>query len=172
MIKNCQAWSNKINLSDGRHLNFHEIFDEIDFDYTELELHENFEKKNYRLPQPISVIGEDGDEIVTDVFYNGLINVRTVEFEDGSVYQFTDKHQLKLYTARSRITDFIEVRHLRDGDDILYIKHIFDMHGNVKETVEDFLRVVKVYDELDLVQTWDVITPSGTYLLPNNCVSK
>jgi hypothetical protein len=171
-MKNCQAWSNKLKLSDGRQLNFHEIFDEIGFDYSTLESHERYELNVYKLPQPFSVVGEDGDELVTEVFYNGVINVRTIEFEDGSVFRFTDKHQLKLFTARSRITDFIEVRHIRDGDDILQFAHELNFRGEVERTFVDFLRVSKVYDELDLVQTWEIITSSGTYLLPNNCVSK
>ena len=167
-VESCQAWTNKLNLSDGRKLDFHEIFDEIGFNWRQAET-VFMEKTWYVLPQPISVIGEHGDELVERVFYNGFVSVYEVHFEDGNIMHFTGNHRLLVKYANGN--GFEHVRDIAAGDKIVHLTHIRDTNTDeIIQTIESFVRISFI-KFIEPTHTWDISTPSETFLLPNGCVS-
>jgi len=160
---------NKLNLADSRAISIVQLFRELNFEFQKCQF-SDLNKRIYDLPQPIYVIGENGDELVEQVFYNGLSTIYKIIFEDNSEYGFTGDHKLLAHYP-SREDDFIKVRNLSEGDEIVHLTHIRNNNEEIIQTIQSYLKVDKIEVIKPLHQTWEIITESNTYVLPNGCVS-
>jgi ribonucleotide reductase alpha subunit len=170
-VESCQRGTNKLSLADGRQKSFYEIFKEIGFDYKAIESDMKNEGHFFLLPQSIFLEGQYGDEEVTKVYYNGFKNTYNLKFEDDSTYSFTGEHRLLKHYADVNEDDFIQVKKIKDGDEIVWLEHKYDEAGNIIRTIQEYKVVKFVTRDSYKAHTWDVSTPSETFLLGNGCVS-
>lgn len=153
-VESCQSWRNNLNFADGTRKNFHQMLEDDGIDWKQIEL--TCEPgTSIKLNNPITISGRDNVEVVSSVVYNGLQSLNTIEFEDGSTMNFTDNH--RLLVNRNGAEQWVFVSELEDGDDIVHI--------------ENFISIKKITKHSHEEHTWDITTPSGTFLLPNGCVS-
>ena len=108
-----------------------------------------------------------GDREVTEVYYNGEVEVYEVEFEDGTKYKFTGNHLLKVYG----VGVFDE-----DNQVFKYVKDLgFKDNGGyeivVNPSAEGGYLEVKSVTKAGIEHTWDVSTPDEEYVLSNGCIS-
>ncbi len=116
-VESCHSWEDKINTTDGKFPNFHELCELAGLDWRQIES-ENL-IGHHRI-QEISVVGPDGKEdFITDIYYNGLSHVNELEFEDGSIVKLTDNHRLLVY--RDGEKKWLHVWELEEGDDVVEI---------------------------------------------------
>jgi hypothetical protein len=111
----CQHWENKLNLSDNRELNFHELLEEQGIDWRLIEgigL-----QQRYPLFKPVFVKTRHGDSMVNEIYYNGYQEVFEVEFEDGKKYKFTANH--KFLVSRGGKETWVELKDLRLTDNVV-----------------------------------------------------
>jgi len=154
-VESCQSWRNKLNFENGDRKNFHEVLEEQNIDWKEIE--QTCEPgTTIALNSPLYISGRNGAEEVTSVVYNGLQPVNTIEFEDGTIMNFTDNH--RLLVNRNGKEEWVHVFNLQEGDDIVQIH---------KKTMK--IKSIKKHSHEE--HTWDITTPSETFLLPNGCVS-
>lgn len=154
-VESCQSWRNTLNFVDGSKLNFHQMLEQQGIDWAAIEA-EAEPGTEIMLNTPIELVGVNGVEKVEYVVYNGFKSVNIVEFDSSSVLAFTDNHRL-LVKVNSE-SQWKYVFELECGDEIVCND----------STVKTVTRVAKqLYQE----HTWDVTTPSNTYVLPNGCVS-
>ena len=62
---------------------------------------------------------ELADSIAYECYYNGPKSMTEIELEDGSVYRFTENH--KLLVNREHVEEWIEVKDLRETDEIISV---------------------------------------------------
>lgn len=118
-VESCQSWRNLLNFADGSRKNFHQMLDEQGIDWKEIE--STCEPgASIKLNSPIQISGRNGVEQVTSVVYNGLKHVNTIEFEDGTVMNFTDNH--RLLVNRNGTEEWVHVFELQEGDDIVSVE--------------------------------------------------
>lgn len=115
-VESCQSWRNKLNFANGDRKNFHEMLEDQGIDWKNIE---NTAESNTKveLNSALEISGREGIEKVTSVVYNGLKPVNTIEFEDGSIMNFTDNH--RLLVLRDGIEQWVYVFELQEGDDIV-----------------------------------------------------
>ena len=117
-VESCQSWRNKLNFANGDLKNFHEMLDEQEIDWKYIE--QTCESgTSIPLNFPLHISGRNEDEKVTSVIYNGLKPVNTIEFEDGTVMDFTDNH--RLLVIRDGTEKWMHVFELQEGDDIVQV---------------------------------------------------
>ena len=116
-VESCQSWRNLLNFADGSRKNFHNMLDDQGIDWKNIEV--TCEPgTEVQLNSPIEISGRHGVEQVTSIVYNGLKPVNTIEFEDGTVMNFTDNH--RLLVNRNGKEEWVYVFELEEGDDILH----------------------------------------------------
>lgn len=118
-VESCQSWKNKLSLSDGTNLNFHELLDTVGIDWKKIENTADAGTV-VKLPRIVNVDGRNGTEEVTEVVYNGFKPLNQITFEDGSVMEFTDNH--RLLVNRNGIEEWVYVFNLQEGDDIIRVE--------------------------------------------------
>jgi ribonucleoside-diphosphate reductase alpha chain len=118
-VESCQSWRNQLNFADGSRKNFHEMLSDQDIDWKTIE-NSAEPGTEIKLKDAIEISGKDGVELVESVIYNGLKPVNTVEFEDGTVMDFTDNH--RLLVERDGVIDWVYVFDLEEGDNIISIE--------------------------------------------------
>ena len=108
-----------------------------------------------------------GDREVTEVYYNGEVEVYEVEFEDGTKYKFTGNHLLKVYGAGIFSAENQAFKYVKD----LNFK---EKNGKcdlvVNPSAEGYM-MVKSVTKAGIEHTWDVSTPDEEYVLSNGCIS-
>jgi intein/homing endonuclease len=120
-VESCQSWRNKLNFENGDRKNFHEVLEEQNIDWKEIE--QTCEPgTTIALNSPLYISGRNGTEEVTSVVYNGLQPVNTIEFEDGTIMNFTDNH--RLLVNRNGKEEWVHVFNLQEGDDIVQIQEV------------------------------------------------
>jgi len=120
-VESCQSWRNKLNFENGDRKNFHEVLEEQNIDWKEIE--QTCEPgTTIALNSPLYISGRNGAEEVTSVVYNGLQPVNTIEFEDGTIMNFTDNH--RLLVNRNGKEEWVHVFNLQEGDDIVQIQEV------------------------------------------------
>lgn len=118
-VESCQSWRNLLNYADGSRKNFHQMLDDQGINWKEIE--STCEPGTaIELNSSVQISGRNGVEQVTSVVYNGLKPVNTIEFEDGTVMNFTDNH--RLLVSRNGIDEWVYVFELKEGDDIVRIE--------------------------------------------------
>lgn len=115
-VESCQSWRNNLNFADGSRKNFHEMLEEQNIDWKQIE-NECEPGTNIPLNTPIEISGVDGNEVVESVVYNGLSPMNTITFEDGTIMSFTDNH--RLLVNRGGVEQWVYVYDLEDGDDVV-----------------------------------------------------
>lgn len=126
-VESCQSWRNLLNFADGSRKNFHNMLDDQGIDWKNIEA--TCESgTEIQLNSPIEISGRHGVEQVTSIVYNGLKPVNTIEFEDGTVMNFTDNH--RLLVNRNGKEEWVYVFELEEGDDIVqfHVDHKFSKH--------------------------------------------
>ncbi len=154
-VESCQSWRNKLNFANGDRKNFHEMLEDQNIDWQQIE-NQCEPGTSITLETPIEITGVDGVETVSSVVYNGLSPVNTITFEDGSVMNFTDNH--RLLVNRDGVEQWVYVYDLQEHSDLVVSK-------------DDDMPIRKIDKHSHQEHTWDITTPSGTFLLPNGCVS-
>lgn len=118
-VESCQSWRNQLNFANGDRKDFHEMLDSQSINWQHIEnTYEAGTKIN--LNTPIYISGINQVEEVTSVIYNGLKPVNTIEFEDGTIMNFTDNH--RLLVNRNNTKEWVYVFELQEGDDIIKIE--------------------------------------------------
>jgi hypothetical protein len=117
-VESCQSWRNKLNFANGDRKNFHEMLDDQGIDWKNIE-HSCESGTSIPLNFPLQIAGRNKVEEVTSVIYNGLTPVNTIEFEDGTVMDFTDNH--RLLVNRDGVENWMYVFELQEGDDIVQV---------------------------------------------------
>lgn len=118
-VESCQSWRNLLNFANGTSKNFHQMLEDQGISWKEIEI-ECEPGTVVELAQPIEISGRSGVEVVTSVVYNGLKPVNTIEFEDGTVMNFTDNH--RLLVCRDGVETWVHVFELQEGDDIVQVE--------------------------------------------------
>lgn len=157
-VESCQSWRNNLNFADGTRKNFHEMLDEQNINWKEIE--STCEPgTSIKLNSPIEISGRNETEVVESVIYNGLQPINTIGFEDGTIMNFTDHH--RLLVNRNETEQWVYVFELQEGDDIVQIER-----RNIQ-----IMKIKSIKKHSHEEHTWDITTPSSTFLLPNGCVS-
>ena len=115
MPSECQSLLNEMKLKDGTTLTLAEIIQDvgkIDID----KVHDDM-MIGQRFPflKPIEL----ENSVAYECYYNGPQSVTEIEFEDGSLYKFTENH--KLLVNRNNKEIWITVAELIDDDDIVSV---------------------------------------------------
>ena len=109
-----------------------------------------------------------GNREVTDVYYNGKVEVYEVEFMDGTKYKFTGNHLLKVHVDNSPGV-------YSEGCEAF--KCVKDLNFQEKNGKNELVAhpngylVVKSVTKAGIEHTWDVSTPDEEYVLSNGCIS-
>lgn len=115
MPSECQSLLNEMKLKDGTVLTLAEIIQDIgkiniDKVHTDMMIGQRF---------PFLTPIELENSVAYECYYNGPQSVTELEFEDGSVYKFTENH--KLLVNRDDKEVWITVAELTEGDDIVSV---------------------------------------------------
>jgi len=114
MPSECQSWKNKLNLSDGTCLDFHELLSNLNIDYTTIERLEIPTRLNIT---PFNIKTRYGDKEVSQVYYNGKVKTYKLTFEDGNTYAFTGNHLLRV--IRDNLEQWVRVDNLQITDEVV-----------------------------------------------------
>lgn len=140
-------------LSDGSTKSLGELLFDSGLDINSIE--SNKTQGWYDLPNGFTLMGRDNPEDVTKVWYNGEAETYKIVFEDDSEYEFTGNH--RLLVNRNGEEQWVYVRDIITGDAVVTITESLDVkHISMNDTKQ---------------HTWDVSTPSETFVLGNGCVS-
>lgn len=167
MPSECQLYSNKLNLADGRRLNFHELLDDVGVDWESIET--SGIPQRYSFLKPIDINTQHGPKEAFEYYYNGFIDVIELEFDDGETYGFTPNHKLLVLQQNvSLINDIEYTRHwekvgnLTDGHLIIFKSD--DQHEYGVRTIRKITHSKN--------HTWDISVLDGEeYILPNGIIS-
>ena len=167
MPSECQLYSNKLNLADGRRLNFHELLDDVGVDWESIET--SGIPQRYSFLKPIVINTQHGPKEAFEYYYNGFIDVIELEFDDGETYGFTPNHKLLVLQQNvSLINDIEYTRHwenvgnLTDGHLIIFKSD--DKHEYGVRTIRKITHSKN--------HTWDISVLDGEeYILPNGIIS-
>ena len=167
MPSECQLYSNKLNLADGRRLNFHELLDDVGVDWESIET--SGIPQRYSFLKPIVINTQHGPKEAFEYYYNGFIDVIELEFDDGETYGFTPNHKLLVLQQNvSLINDIEYTRHwenvgnLTDGHLI-----IFKSDDQPEYGVRTIRKITHSKNH-----TWDISVLDGEeYILPNGIIS-
>ena len=167
MPSECQLYSNKLNLADGRRLNFHELLDDVGVDWESIET--SGIPQRYSFLKPIDINTQHGPKEAFEYYYNGFIDVIELEFDDGETYGFTPNHKLLVLQQNvSLINDIEYTRHwekvgnLTDGHLIIFKSA--DQHEYGVRTIRKITHSTN--------HTWDISVLDGEeYILPNGIIS-
>lgn len=154
-VESCQSWMNTLNFANGDRKNFHEMLEQDNTDWKSIE-HTAEAGTAIKLNTPILINGAEGIEVVSEVVYNGIQLTSSIEFDDGSVMNFTDNH--KLLVSRGVVKTWAYILDLTVGESIAQV-------DNKSLAIKSITR----HNLKD--HTWDISTPSHTYLLTNGCIS-
>lgn len=149
-VESCQSWRNKLNFSDGSRMNFHDFLDTQGIDWSKIES-DGTPNVVVPLNTPTKFSGRNGDELVESVVYNGFQPLNTIEFEDGTVMNFTDNH--RFLVNRNGVETWVYCFELEENDELIGAK----------------IKKILLHSHED--HTWDITTPSHSFLLPNGVVS-
>lgn len=115
MPSECQSLTNEIQMKDGANsslLDIIQTYSNIDIN----AVHENLMiGQRFSFMKPVKLANSTAYEF----YYNGPESVTEIEFEDGSKYKFTDNHKLRV--LRNGNEQWIEVKDLEEGDDIVSV---------------------------------------------------
>lgn len=167
MPSECQAYSNKLNLADGRRLDFHELLDDVGVDWQSIE--ESGIPQRYSFLKPIVINTQHGPKDSFEYYYNGFLDVIELEFDDGEIYGFTPHHKLLvLHQNVSLINDIEYTRHwekvetLNEGHLIIFKDSDQPEYG-----VKTIRKITHTKNH-----TWDITVLDGDeYILPNGIIS-
>ena len=115
MPAECQSLTNTIRLKNGTVMTLAEVIQDvgkIDIDKVHNDM---MIGQRFSFLKPIELENSTAYEC----YYNGPESVTEIEFEDGSVYKFTENH--KLLVDRNGNHEWIEVKDLNENDDIISI---------------------------------------------------
>ena len=115
MPSECQHWANKLYLSDGRQLDFHQLLESQKIDWKTIE--ENGIPQRFSFYNPIEIATPEGNKPVYEFYYNGVSELVELEFSDGETYKFTPNHRLLVIRAGEK--QWVEVRDLVVDDEII-----------------------------------------------------
>lgn len=151
-VESCQSTDNLL-LQDGVPTTLRSILVAGGIDVQAVE--DNGSQMWIKLPRAQMIDGANGPELVEHVWYNGAAPVYEIEFATGGKYKFTSAH--RLMCAEGTSEKFKYIRNIEVGT---YIKNAFSQPTKiVKKT------------QLGVEHTWDVSTPTETFLLSNGCIS-
>lgn len=167
MPSECQLYSNKLNLADGRRLDFHELLDDVGVDWESIE--SSGIPQRYSFLKPISINTQHGPKDVFEYYYNGFIDVIELEFDDGETYGFTPNHKLLVLQQNVSLINDIEytrhwekVENLTDGHLIIFKSD--DQHEYGVKSIRKITHSKN--------HTWDISVLDGEeYILPNGIIS-
>ena len=167
MPSECQLYSNKLNLADGRRLNFHELLDDVGVDWESIET--SGIPQRYSFLKPIVINTQHGPKEAFEYYYNGFIDVIELEFDDGETYGFTPNHKLLVLQQNVSLINDIEytrhwekVENLTDGHLIIFKSD--DQHEYGVRTIRKITHSKN--------HTWDISVLDGEeYILPNGIIS-
>ena len=108
-----------------------------------------------------------GGREVTEVYYNGEVEVYEVEFEDCTKYKFTGNHLLKVYGAGIFSAENQAFKYVKD----LNFKEKNGKYDLVVNPSSEGYMMVKSVTKVGIEHTWDVSTPDEEYVLSNGCIS-
>lgn len=114
MPAECQSLSNEIKLADGSDIMLGKLIEEnglIDINAVHASA---VPGQRFEFKQPVQLA--DGN-VAHEFYYNGYAELTEIEFEDGTVYKFTENHQLKV--NRDGVERWVQVKDLVEGDDIV-----------------------------------------------------
>jgi len=167
MPSECQLYSNKLNLADGRRLDFHELLDDNGVDWESIEASEI--PQRYSFLKPIMVNTQYGPKEAFEYYYNGYTDVIELEFDDGEIYGFTPNHQLLVLDQQVSLLDDIEYSRIWVKVEDLTNNHLIVFKDAHTDTYG-----VKFIENITHSKnhTWDITVMSGEeYILPNGIVS-
>ena len=106
----CQHWSNRIRLTTGETMNLHEICEQNDVDWKFIE--DNNVTESFALKEPLDL--PDNNKAFS-IYYNGIKPLIEIEFEDGSVYKFTENHLLLVNDGSERLWKRVDELTINDN---------------------------------------------------------
>lgn len=152
-VESCQSKSNRLLLNDSSDATLGDILTNAGVDVDAVE--HSGQQQWVNVSVPFDLVGQDGSaQMVEKVWYNGVAETQRITFDDGSTYEFTNNH--RLLVIRGQLEQWVYVRDLLEGDDV--------------KTLDNNL-AVRTIEPGRRQHTWDVSTPSETFLLSNRCVS-
>lgn len=117
MPSECQHWSTKFKDANNNDIDIHELCERGIVDWKSIEASRIPTKVLLTKPQQIRT--ENGVEDVYEVHYNGVKSTVALTFEDGSTYEFTENHRLKV--NRNGAGVWVFVKDLQEGDDVVHV---------------------------------------------------
>jgi ribonucleoside-diphosphate reductase alpha chain len=149
----CQTIDTKIITKEGVK-SFQEICEENEIDF------KNIEKNNvsqwFKFKNPIMVKTMDGFEESDKIYFNGKSKVIEIEMEDGYIFKCSEEH--KFLVKRDNSNEWIKVKDLKEGDDIVNVEKI---------TMK--IKKITLREEMPL---WDIeVKNVHHYIMENGCVS-
>ena len=165
MPSECQLYTNKLSLADGRRLDFHELLDDNGVDWESIEASEI--PQRYSFLKPIMVNTQHGPKESFEYYYNGYTDVIELEFDDGETYGFTPNHKLLVLQQTVSLINDIEYSHVWEEVGNLNDSHLIIFKDTDQYGVKTIRNITHSKNH-----TWDITVMSGEeYILPNGIVS-
>jgi ribonucleotide reductase alpha subunit len=114
-VESCQKNTNLINTPEGLKT-IYQIAEQAGINWNEIE---NSNAIGFiKLLKPIAIIGANGllDQI-EQLYYNGIVEVDELTFEDGSIMSFTPNHRLLVLRNNKKL--WISVKDIKEDDEII-----------------------------------------------------
>lgn len=115
MPAECQSLSNKLKLASGEDITLNDLIIGAGIDIEHIH---NTCVPGQRFTFPVPVLLANNTQ-ASEIYWNGYQPVTEIAFEDGSIYKFTQNHTLQV--MRDNIKQWVQVKELREGDDIVSI---------------------------------------------------
>lgn len=165
MPSECQLFTNKLNLADGRRLNIHEVLDEHGIDWESIE--KSGIPQRYSFLKPIQINTQHGPKDVYEYYYNGLLDVIELEFDDGETYGFTPNHKLLVLHQDVSLINDVTYSHVWEKVSNLTDGHLIIYKDNDNYGVKTISKITRTKNH-----TWDISVLDGEeYMLPNGIIS-
>ena len=115
MPSECQSLNNIVKLKDGTDVHLSDLiksYGSIDID----KAHKNtMIGQRFDFFKPVEL----ANSIAYGCYYNGTKELTEIEFDDGSVYRFTENH--KLLVSRNGVETWVMVKNLIEHDDVISV---------------------------------------------------
>jgi ribonucleoside-diphosphate reductase alpha chain len=154
--ESCIKWDHQILTSDG-YKNFHQILEEDNFNWQELELGNTSQWID--LNNPITVETLHGQKQTNKVYFNGNKKTITLTLENGKEINCTDTHRF-LVKDKDDNNIWKRVYDLEEGDDIVEY-----------QTTNNYMKITKITKSEDLYATYDIEVPEVHHYVLEGLIS-
>lgn len=104
----CTTFDTKIKTEHGA-MSLKEIFDYCTDNNINVDVDNIGDDTSFQVLKDLRVFDENNDlQDITGLYVNGMARLYEIEFEDGSVYKFTDHHKLKTTNGWKMVKDLSE----------------------------------------------------------------